>query len=81
MKKGFSIIFSPNKISANSFLTEEYDNFYIQNKHFDFLFEGVLLNKQKLLQGFALTDFETLVQELYLHKKEQIIRDFEGEYR
>ena len=81
MKKGFSIIFSPNKVSANSFLTEEYDNFYFQNEHFDFLFEGVLLNKQKLLQSFALTDFETLIQELYLHKKEQIIRDFEGEYR
>lgn len=81
MKKGFSIKFSTQEIEVNSFITEEYDNFYFKSKHFDFLFEGVLLNKKKLLNEFALKDFETLIQELYFQKKEQIIKQFDGEFR
>ena len=81
MKKGFSIHIAAQKIEVNSFLSEEYDNFYYKSTQFDFLFEGVLLNKQKLLNEFALKDFETLIQELYLHKKEQIIKLFDGEFR
>lgn len=81
MKKGFSINISAQEIEVNSFLSEEYDNFYFKSNQFDFLFEGVLLNKQKLLNEFALKDFETLIHELYFHKKEQIIKLFEGEYR
>lgn len=80
MRKGFSINISANKIEANSFIAEEYDNFYLKSEQFDFLFEGVLLNKQKLLNEFALKDFETLIRELYLHKKEQIIKLFDGEF-
>ena len=81
MKKGFSIIISRSDTEISSFIAEEYDSFYIKNQRFEFLFEGVLLNKNKLLQEFALKDFETLIQELYLIKKEQIIHLFEGEYR
>ena len=81
MKKGFSIHVSPNDIEVNSFISKEYDNFYHQSAQLDFLFEGVLLNKQKLLNQFALKDFQTLIQELYINKKEQIIKLFDGEYR
>ena len=80
MRKGFSINISANNIEVNSFIAEEYDKFYLQSEQFDFLFEGVLLNKQKLLNEFALKDFETLIRELYLHKKEQIIKLFDGEF-
>lgn len=81
MRKGFSITISAHSIEVNSFISEEYDNFYLKTDHFNFLFDGVLLNKQKLLNEFALKDFETLIRELYLHKKEQIIKLFDGEFR
>ena len=63
MKKGFSIIISRSDTEISSFIAEEYDSSYIKNQRFEFLFEGVLLNKNKLLQEFALKDFETLIQE------------------
>ncbi len=81
MKKGFSINVSAEKIEVKSFISKEYDNFYYQSQQFDFLFEGVLLNKHKLLNQFALKDFQTLIQELYFNKKDQIIKLFDGEYR
>lgn len=81
MKKGFSLTVSVQNLEINSFITSDYDNFYLQNSQFDFLFEGVLLNKKKLLNEFALKDFETLIAELYLQKKEKVIALFEGEYR
>ena len=81
MRKGFSINISANKTEVNSFISKEYDNLYHQSEQIDFLFEGVLLNKQKLLNQFALKDFQTLIQELYISKKEQIIKLFDGEYR
>ncbi|KEY18212.1 asparagine synthase-related protein [Kaistella antarctica] len=81
MKKGFSINVSSIAVEVNSFITGEYDDFYLKAKDFDFLFEGVLLNKRKLLNDFALKDFETLIQELYLQKKEQIVKLFDGEFR
>lgn len=81
MKKGFSIIVSAQHTEIQSFLSNEYDDFYLQSDRFDFLFEGVLLNKSKLLKEYALKDFETLIRELYTLKKEGLIRLFEGEFR
>ena len=81
MSKGFSINISQQAIQVNSFISDEYDNFYLKSEQLDFLFEGVLLNKKKLLNEFALKDFETLIRELYLHKKEKIITLFDGEFR
>lgn len=81
MIKGFSISVSPQNVNVDSFLEKEYDNLYLQSSQFDFLFEGVLLNKSKLLKEFALRDFETLILELYLLKKEQLVKQFEGEFR
>ena len=81
MKKGFSLTISPQNLEVNSFISGEYDDFYLESPTFDFLFEGVLLNKKRLLNDFALKDFQTLIQELYQRKKEQIIKEFEGEYR
>lgn len=81
MKKGFSLTISPQNVEINSYISEEYDNFYLKSSSFDFLFEGVLLNKKKLLNEFALKDFQTLIQELYQQKKAEIIKIFEGEYR
>ena len=81
MKKGFSLTISPQNVEINSYISEEYDNFYLKSSTFDFLFEGVLLNKKVLLNEFALKDFQTLIQELYQQKKAEIIKLFEGEYR
>jgi len=81
MKKGFSLTISPQNVEIDSYISEEYDNFYLKSSTFDFLFEGVLLNKKELLNEFALKDFQTLIQELYQQKKAEIIKLFEGEYR
>lgn len=81
MKKGFSIKISEQNVDVKSFISEDYDNLYLKTASFDFLFEGVLLNRKKLLNEFALKDFETLIGELYFHKKENIIKEFEGEFR
>ena len=81
MKKGFSIKISEQNVDVKSFISEDYDNLYLKTASFDFLFEGVLLNRKKLLNEFALKDFETLIRELYFHKKENIIKEFEGEFR
>ena len=48
MKKGFSIKISDKKTDIKSFVSGEYDDVYLQTEHFDFLLEGVLLNKKKL---------------------------------
>ena len=77
MKKGFSLNITNEKVSVKSSIPNNYDDFYIQDPQFDFLFEGVLLNKKKLLNEFALKDFQTLIQELFQQKKEQIIQLFE----
>ena len=81
MKKGYSIKISEQNVDVKSFISEDYDNLYLKTASFDFLFEGVLLNRKKLLNEFALKDFETLIGELYFHKKENIIKEFEGEFR
>lgn len=81
MKKGFSIKISDKKTDIKSFISGEYDDFYLQTEHFDFLLEGVLLNKKKLLTEYALKDFETLIRELYTQKKQGLIQEFEGEFR
>ena len=81
MKKGFSIKISDKKTDIKSFISGEYDDFYLKTEYFDFLLEGVLLNKKKLLTQYALKDFETLVRELYAQKKQDLIKEFEGEIR
>lgn len=81
MTKGFSLKISNGAVEVNSFLSNNYDNFHLKNNQYEFLFEGVLLNKKKLLNEFALKDYKTLISELYALKKEQIIREFEGEFR
>lgn len=81
MTNGFSLKISNDAVEVNAFMSNDYDNFYLQNNQYEFLFEGVLLNKKKLLNEFALKDYETLIAELYQLKKEHIIADFEGEFR
>lgn len=81
MRKGFSIQLFAAERKIKSFLSNEYDDIFIQTPSFDFLLEGVLLNKKKLLQEFALLDFETLLKELYQQKKEQVLKLFDGEFR
>ncbi len=81
MKHGFSIIISDFQAEVSDFTTEENDNFRFQDNHLDFLLEGILLNKKKLLQEYALQDFKTLILELYSNKKENLVKEFEGEFR
>ena len=76
MKKGFTIKISDKKTDIKSFVSGEYDDVYLQTEHFDFLLEGVLLNKKKLLTDYALKDFETLIRELYTQKKQGLIQEF-----
>ena len=81
MAKGFSISVAPQNIEINSFLGDNYDDFYFQSEYFDFLFEGVLLNKKKLFQQFAAKDFEALIHHIYSGQKEHFFSLFEGEFR
>ncbi len=81
MKAGFSISIDRQRVEVNSFLKKHYDDIYFQTENFDFLLEGVLLNKRHLLQQFALRDFETFIREIYLVKKEAVFTVFEGEFR
>ena len=78
--KGFSIHIDPLNVKSESFISKNYDDFYLKTEQFEFLFEGILINKQKLLNEFALKDYHTLILELYFQKKEEIIKLFEGEY-
>jgi len=81
MAKGFSISVAPQNIEISSFLGGNYDDFYFQAEAFDFLFEGVLLNRKKLFQQFAAKDFEALIHNLYSGQKEHFFSVFEGEFR
>lgn len=81
MKKGFSLIVSEQNVDVKYFISNDYDDFFIQTEKFVFLLEGVLLNKKKLLHEYAVKNFETLVQELFAQKKEELIKEFEGELR
>ena len=81
MKKGFSLVVSEQNVDVKSFISNDYDDFFIQAEKFVFLLEGVLLNKKKLLHEYAVKNFETLVQELFAQKKEGLIKEFEGELR
>lgn len=81
MKKGFSLVVSEQNVDVKSFISNDYDDFFIQTEKFVFLLEGVLLNKKKLLHEYAVKNFETLVQELFAQKKEGLIKEFEGELR
>ena len=81
MNNGFSIKFSNEQPEIRTFISGEFDDFHIQENHLEFLFEGVLLNKKKLLQEYALKDFRTLILELFKNKKENVIKEFEGEFR
>lgn len=81
MNQGFSICINQDDIQINSFIDEGYDNLKFSNQNVDFLFEGVLVNKKLLLQKFAAKDFQTLIETLYLDKKQNLIKLFEGEFR
>ena len=74
MKKGFSLVVSEQNVDVKSFISNDYDDFFIQTEMFVFLLEGVLLNKKKLLHEYAVKNFETLVQELFAQKKEGLIK-------
>lgn len=78
---GFQVQVSDKEISIQTFIENEYDHFSFKNAQFDFLIEGILLNKKKLLTQFALSDFETLITKIYQQKGEHIIKEFEGEFR
>lgn len=81
MSRGFSIQINHQKVEIQSFLADQYDDVHIVDPHWEFLFEGVLLNKKKLLQSYAIQNFETLLRELFSSKKEKMILEFEGEFR
>lgn len=81
MKKGFSIGVSQQNVDIKSFISGDYDDFFLETERFDFLLEGVLLNKKKLLHEYALKDFETLILELFAQKKAGLIKELEGEIR
>lgn len=81
MKKGFSITIKPQNVAVNSFIAKENDDIDVETARVHILLEGVLLNKQQLLNAFAVKDFETLIQELYFQKKEAFIQLLVGEFR
>lgn len=81
MTNGFSIHISSNQIDIASYLEESYDCLHIQTSEVEILVEGVILNRKKLLRSYALSDFKTLMLELFAQKKQNLIQELEGEFR
>ena len=81
MPQGFSIKIFNNSISIQSPFLERNDNLLIQNEMLEIGLEGLVLNKKKLLNQYAMSDFSTLILELYQNKKENWIQELEGEFR
>lgn len=81
MVNGFSLNISGESVQVSSFMSNEYDDIHLCNHHYEFLLEGVLLNKRALLKKFALKNYETLIGELYAWKRDQFFTEFEGEFR
>ncbi len=82
MTPGFSIKIVNNIVEIHCHMnTEANDNLCIKNDDLEIAIEGLVLNKKKLLTDFALSDFKTLILELYHHKKENFIKELDGEFR
>lgn len=81
MNSGFSFYISSLGKEVSAFIEMGTDYFQVENEEVLVVFYGILLNKKKLLQDFALASIETLVLERYRKEKENIINLFEGEFR
>lgn len=81
MTPGFSIFVSENKIQIQNHTTPKYDNIIVENSELELMIEGIILNKKQLLTDYALSDFSTLILEIYRHRKEKFVQQLEGEFR
>ena len=81
MPFGFPVLLSENNVETNISLRNSNDDFHFVQNDIEFLIEGVLLNKKHLLQQYALSDFQTLILELFRLKKFNLLKEFEGEFR
>lgn len=82
LNEGFSVkiigseVFIDSRIKMNDF-----DNFYSEDNFVVFIIEGVVLNKNKLINQYAQHNFQKLISYLYLNIKENFISLLEGEFR
>ena len=55
--KGFNIHISGNQINTNLFFENDYDSFVFKNDEVEIAIEGIILNKQQLLQNSSYSNF------------------------
>lgn len=81
MMPGFSLHVHQNRVESEIYFSEQYDNIHFKTEHFEFALEGLILNKKKLLQEFAVSDFKNFISERFHFRGIQFIDEFEGEFR
>ena len=79
--QGFSLRVHQNKVESEIYFSEQYDNIHFKTEHFEFVLEGLILNKKKLLQEFAVSDFKNFIAERFHFRGIQFIDELEGEFR
>lgn len=82
MKEGFLLTIEKGEFRAKFQNQHTWqDDIHFSTPDVEFLLQGVLLNKKQLLESHALSDFKTLILELYAKRKSNILAEFEGEFR
>lgn len=81
MMPGFSLRVHHNRVESEIYFSEQYDNIHFKTEHFEFALEGLILNKKKLLQEFAVSDFKNFIAERFHFRGIQFIDELEGEFR
>ena len=66
--KGFNIHISGNQINTNLFFENDYDSFVFKNDEVEIAIEGIILNKQQLLQNSSYSNFSDFFINLYQNK-------------
>ena len=79
--KGFNIHISGNQINTNLFFENDYDSFIFKNDEVEIAIEGIILNKQQLLQNSSYSNFSDFFINLYQNKNINSIKELDGEFR
>ena len=79
--KGFNIHISGNQINTNLFFENDYDSFVFKNDEVEIAIEGIILNKQQLLQNSSYSNFSDFFINLYQNKNINSIKELDGEFR
>lgn len=80
MKSGFSLKIEDKHVKT-LFSAENYDSFLFKDDKVEIAIEGLILNRQKLLDESCFTEFPLLFLKFYTEKEEKCVNELEGEFR